>query len=109
MTMRKEGPLFAAVPKEMRKLRMNDGGGVVEEGQVRFMAGIKLYAVPDSHKELLDGATHGCVHIAEQGVDSPDSFKESTMYPTVGGKQIVLCPECAERFERSGSNFITKS
>ena len=89
MTKEKEGSLFATVPKEMRKLRLNDGGGVVVEGQIRFMVGTKLYAVPDSHKELLDGATHECVHIAEQGVDGPDSIKESTVYPAVGGKQIV--------------------
>jgi hypothetical protein len=53
MTKQKEGPLFGVVQTELRKPRMNDGGGVVEEGQIRFMAGIKLYAA-DSHKELLD-------------------------------------------------------
>jgi hypothetical protein len=53
-----------------------------------------MYAVPESHKERLHGATHACIHIAKEGVGR-GAVEDFTLYPSESRKlEIALCAAC---------------
>jgi hypothetical protein len=60
----------------------------------------ELFAVPASHKQLLDGADFACRHIAKEGTGSGRGFYH---IPLPDGSSMAMCADCYRPFQNKAA------